>query len=303
VADGRRVCNASVVYLLETIPIREIFIGLSIGSRLFLIALGLSLIFGVLGVLNFAHGALYMIGAFIGMSFTTELVGNFWIGLLAAGLTVGLIGVVIESGFIRRIYDRPKLDQLILTFAFIFVINELVLLTWGTGTKTTPTPQLLDFDVALLGASFTAYRVFLILLSGTVMITLWLVLQRTFVGRVVRATSTDRDMSALLGVNVPRVYTGVFFVGSALTGIGGALAAPIQGITPGIGNQVIIQAFIIVVIGGLGSFVGAFAGAMIIGLINSFGVLVIAGGDVFLPFLVMLLVLIFRPTGLFGGGS
>ncbi len=302
-AGGRRVCNASVIYLLETIPIREIFIGLSIGSRLFLIALGLSLIFGVLEVLNFAHGALYMIGAFVGMSFTTELVGNFWIGLLAAGLTVGLIGVVIESGFIRRIYDRPQLDQLILTFAFIFVINELVLLTWGTGTKTTPTPQLLDFDVALLGASFTAYRVFLILLSGTVMVTLWLVLQRTFVGRVVRATSTDRDMSALLGVNVPRVYTGVFFVGSALTGIGGALAAPIQGITPGIGNQVIIQAFIIVVIGGLGSFVGAFAGAMIIGLINSFGVLVIAGGDVFLPFLAMLLVLIFRPTGLFGGGS
>lgn len=285
------------------LPIQEILTGLSLGSRYFLVALGLSLIFGVLGVLNFAHGALYMLGAYFSLSVVQHITENFWVALVVSAVVVGLVGAAIEMGFIRRVYDRDVLDQLILTFALVLIIADLTRTSWGSGSQTVETPPSLATNVELFGFSYPSYRLFVILTGFVAMGVFWYAIQRTYLGQLVRATSSDRDMASLLGVNVPRLYTGVFLVGSALAGIGGALTAPMQAFTPALGDQVIIMAFVVVVIGGLGSFVGAFVGAMFIGLLQSFGVLVASGVGQLLPFLAMILVLIFRPEGIFGGDA
>ncbi|MFC6939593.1 branched-chain amino acid ABC transporter permease [Salinirubellus sp. GCM10025818] len=280
----------------------QVITGLSIGSRLFLVAIGLSLIFGVLDVLNFAHGVLYAIGAYVAIVVVNSAVGNFWVGVVLAAVVVALIGVFIEAGFIRRIYDRDHLDQLLLTFAFVLILEDVIRFVFGSGTRVVNPPALLRFDIALgAGFSIPSYRAFVILMSLIVMAGLFAVLRTTNIGRIVRATASDRDMARLLGINVPRLYTGVFLVGAALAGIGGALAAPQQAVTPGLGNQVIINAFVVVVIGGLGSFTGAFVGAYLIGLMIALGSLVIAGAGQLFPFVAMILVLLFKPQGLFGG--
>lgn len=282
----------------------QIITGLSIGSRLFLIAIGLSLIFGVLDVLNFAHGSLYMIGAYAAIVAVQNAVGNFWVGVLVAGLVVGLVGAVLEAGFIRRVYDRDHLDQLLLTFAFVLILTDVVRTIFGSGSNVINPPALLQFTIDFTdGLAIPAYRAFVIVASVAALGLLFLVLRTTNIGRVVRATSSDREMASLLGINVPQLYTGVFFVGSVLAGIGGAFAAPLQAVTPELGNQVIINAFIVVVIGGLGSFTGAFVGAYVIGLLIALGSLVVAGAGQLLPFVAMILVLVFKPQGLFGGAE
>jgi len=279
----------------------QIITGISIGGRLFLIAVGLSLIFGVLEILNFAHGALYMIGAYAVITVIENAIGNFWLGVIAAGIAVGVVGVIMEAGFIRRVYDRDHLDQLLLTFAFVLMLTDGIRIVFGSGSHVINPPEGLRFTIPL-GQNFAipSYRAFVILMAIVAMGALLLVLRTTNIGRVVRATSTDRDMAQLLGINVPRLYTGVFFAGCVLAGIGGAFAAPLQSVTPELGNQVIINAFVVVVIGGLGSFTGAFVGAMIIGLLIALGSLVVAGAGQLFPFLAMIIVLLLRPQGLFG---
>lgn len=279
----------------------QIIAGISIGSWLFLVAVGLSLIFGVLDVLNFAHGALFMIGAYVAVVIVNGA-GNFWLGLLAAGLVVGVVGALIEAGFIRRVYDREPLDQLLLTFAFVLMLTDAVRLIFGSGQYSINPPAIFDFSVRFSeSVAVGGYRLFVIVMALAIMGTLFAVLQLTNVGRVTRATSSDRDMASLLGINVPRLYTGVFFAGCVLAGVGGALAAPLQSVTPSLGDQVIINAFVVAVIGGLGSFVGAFVGAMLIGLLIAVGSLVAPGAGQLFPFVAMILVLVFRPEGLFGG--
>lgn len=285
------------------LPVTEVLIGLSTGSRLFLVALGLSLIFGVLGILNFAHGALYMVGAYVTISVLHSAIGNFWIATLIGGVVVGIVGAGMEVEFIRRVYDRDQLDQLILTLAFVLIISDLVKTIWGSGSYTLSPPVGLNHTVQIAGSEFLLYRLFIIVVGFAAMVGFWYVLKRTYVGRLIRATSSDRQMARLLGTNVSRLYTGVFALGSFIAGVGGAFAAPLQAVTPGMGDQVIIQAFVVVVIGGLGSFIGAFVGAMIIGLLQSFGTLWITGADLFLPFFAMILVLLVRPEGLFGEGE
>ncbi len=292
--------------MLELIPfigVSDLVIGLSLGSRLFLIAVGLSLIFGVLGVLNFAHGAFYMLGAYAALIFTTSLIENFWLAVVAGAIVVGLIGVTIEIGAIRPLYDRldSELDQLIVTFGFALIIHEVVRFIWGSQPYTVDPPAAFDFTVRVGGSTFAAYRFFVIAAAFIVMVALWLAITKTYFGALVRGTSSDREMAAMLGVDVPRLYTAVFFVGSFLAGLGGALASPLQSVSPSLGDQVIIDAFIVVVIGGLGSLTGAFVGAMLIGLLQSIGPQFIAAGSIAIPFLAMVLVLIFRPEGLFGG--
>jgi branched-subunit amino acid ABC-type transport system permease component len=282
----------------------QMITGISIGSRLFLVAVGLSLIFGVLEILNFAHGVLFMLGAYVGIVTIESAVGNFWLGVVLAGLAVGVIGVALEMGFIRRIYDRPELDQLLLTFAFVLILTDVVRTVFGSGSRAISEPALLSFTIEFTDSlAIPAYRGFVILMSIVVLAGLFVVLRTTNIGRVVRATSSDRDMAQLLGINVPRLYTGVFFVGCVLAGIGGALAAPLQSVTPELGNQVIINAFIVVVIGGLGSFTGAFVGAYLIGLLIALGSLVIAGAGELFPFIAMILVLLLKPEGLFEGAN
>ncbi len=283
--------------------IQQIINGISIGSWLFLVAVGLSLIFGVLGVLNFAHGALFMVGAYAALV-TLNAVGNFWLGLLVATLAVGVVGVIIEFGFIRQLYGRAEevLDQLLLTFAFVLIITDSIRFIFGSDSSVTPAPGLLRFDIQL-GAGFdiTAYRAFLIVASVVVLGLILLTLRTTNFGRIVRATTSDRDMALLLGIDVPRLYTLVFFIGAAMAGLAGGLIIPLQSVTPELGNQVIINAFVVVVIGGLGSFMGAFIGAYLIGIMIAVGSIFAAGAGQLFPFLALIVVLLLQPEGLLGG--
>lgn len=285
--------------------VEQVINGLSIGSRLFLVAVGLSLIFGVMQVLNFAHGAMYMLGAYVTISFTTAAVGNFWLGLIGGALLVGIVGAIVEAGFIRRLYGREEvlLDQLLLTFAFVLIITDTLRFFYGSSSLSMDPPALLDGSIDLLIADVNMFRLFVIVLSVIVMVALFYFLRYTYYGKLIRATSSDREMAELLGINVSSTFTAVFFVGSILAGIGGALAAPLQAINTALGNAVIIDAFIVAVIGGLGSFPGALVGAMIIGLLRGLGIMLFSAADLLLPFLAMVLVLIFKPEGLFETGG
>ncbi len=301
----------------------QIIAGISIGSWLFLVAIGLSLIFGVLDVLNFAHGVLFMIGAYVAVVFTTgggniPVVSDlfieplvsvwpfdaFWLGIVFAAIVVGVVGAALEFGLIRRVYDREPLDQLLLTFALVLMLTDVVRFVFGTGQYAINQPAIFNFNVQFAeGVAVGGYRLFVIVMAVVILGLLFVILDQTNIGRVTRATSSDRDMASLLGINVPRLYTGVFFAGCVLAGIGGALAAPLQSVTTSLGNQVIINAFVVAVIGGLGSFLGAFIGAMIIGLLIAVGSLVAPGAGELFPFVAMILVLVFRPEGLFGGAE
>lgn len=285
--------------------IQQIINGISIGSWLFLVAVGLSLIFGVLGVLNFAHGALFMVGAYASIVIL-DAVGNFWIGMVLGALVVGVVGAVIEVGFMRRLYGRAEeeLDELLLTFAFVLIITDGIRAIFGSGSILTDPPALLQFDVTLGGGfDLGGYRVFLIVASVLVMGGILLALRTTNFGRLVRSTSSDRDMALLLGINVPRLYTAVFFIGAAMAGLAGALITPLQSVTPELGNQVVINAFVVVVIGGLGSFTGAFIGAYLIGLMIAVGSIFAAGAGQLFPFLALIAVLLLKPEGLVGGAE
>lgn len=284
----------------------QVITGLSIGSQLFLVAIGLSLIFGVMEVLNFAHGALYMIGAYVAVTFiqgigiVPEL--GFWVGAIAAIFVVAIIGAVMEMGFIRPLYGRREeiLDTLLLTFAFVLILTDLIRITYGSGQFTVRPPTGFGGTIALGGTfSIPKYRLFLIFMSIVVLGALLAVLKFTNLGRLVRATASDRDMARLIGVDVSWLYTVVFFAGCALAGIGGALSSPLFATSPALGNQVIINAFVVIVVAGLGSFIGTFVGAYIIGILIAVGSIVIAGAGQLLPFLVMIAVLIFKPEGLF----
>jgi branched-chain amino acid transport system permease protein len=285
------------------VSVSDVVIGLSLGSRLFLIAVGLSLIFGVLGVLNFAHGAFYMIGAYVTLAVTNQLIDNFWLAVVAGAVAVGAIGALIEIGTIRPLYERAEgeLDQLIVTFGFVLVIHEAVRFVWGSQPYSMDAPASLAFPVSVAGSTFSAYRLFVIGAAFVVMAGLWLFITKTYFGALVRGTSSDREMASMLGVDVPKLYTAIFFLGSFLAGLGGALSAPLQSTSPALGDQVIIDAFIIVVIGGLGSMFGAFVGAMLVGLMQAIGPQFIAAGHIAIPFLAMVIVLLLRPEGLFGG--
>lgn len=290
---------------LHSLYFEQIITGISIGSRLFLVAVGLSLIFGVLDVLNFTHGVLYMVGAYVAIVTAQSVPGGFVLGIVAAIVSVALVGGVLEAVFIRRLYGRDEevLDQLLLTFAFVLIITDAVRFVFGSQSRSVAPPEVLQGTIPLgAGLSVPTYRAFVILMAVVVLLGILAALRYTNVGRIVRATSSDREMARLLGIRVPRLYTAVFIVGSALAGIGGALAAPTQSVTPALGDQVIVDAFVVVVIGGLGSFVGAFVGAIIIGLLIALGSGV-AGAGVLFPFLAMIVVLVWRPTGLFGGAE
>ena len=282
---------------------RQALAGISNGMLLFLIAAGLSLIFGVLRIINFAHGALFMLGAFIAVSLSGWLPeGSATFGAMLIGATAGLavIGVAIESGLLRRIYRAPHEFQLLLTFALVFILGDAVKLIWGNQDHSVATPPLLVGSTQALGVTFPTYRLFLIGAGIAVALGLWWVLHKTRWGIFVRAATMDRAMLGALGVNTRVLFTTVFALGAALAGLGGALAAPVVSIGPGLHVQVIIDAFVVVVIGGMGSVMGAFVASLLVGLVNAFGILAFPGLSVVLTFALMAVVLIVRPWGLFG---
>jgi branched-chain amino acid transport system permease protein len=286
--------------------------GLTTGFLLFLAAVGLTMVFGVLNVLNFAHGSFYMLGAYFTWILTSPelygtslsfFVGSFWISMILAVALVAVVGGIVEILFIRRIYDHDHIFQLLLTFALVLVIDFGVRIIWGTEFRTMSVPPIFDGQVSILGRTVPMYNVFIIAAGFLVAVVFWLLLNRTQIGKQVRAAAEDRETTAAMGINVPVLYTGVFIVGSALAGLGGALAAPYQAIQPTMGENIIIEAFIVVVIGGLGSFTGAFVVSLAIGVVSGLLFHLLPGLQSLAPYLLMILVLMIRPSGLFGGRS
>ncbi len=289
--------------MLESI-VHVCLAGLSQGMFIWLVASGLTLIFGVLGVLNFAHGALYMLGAYFCYTVLAGLGDNFWLGLIFGPLLVCGVGFIMERYFLRYVYHLDLPYQLLLTFAFVLICDDLVKIVWGAGSISSPTVPGLGGSVSIMGRMFPTYSLFIILVGPLVALGLWAALERTWAGRIIRAASADREMAAALGAKVPWIFTGVFVFGTWLGALGGGLAVPYVGLlTPGMGESVIIEAFVVAVIGGLGSLKGAFLGALIIGLLSSFGTRYVPTFDMFLTFILMALVLLWRPQGFFGEES
>ena len=277
--------------------------GLTTAMFLFLIASGLSLVFGIMRVLNFAHGSFYMIGAYLAwqvMQWLHPTGGAFWIAVLASGAGVALLGGVVERLLLRHLYGQEELYQLLFTYALVLILGDAAKFTWGTDQLSVPTPPVLNGGVHLLGTILPLYNLFIIVLGPAIAIGVGLILTRSAAGRLLRAAAYDREMLGALGANVGLLYTGMFVASSFLAGLAGALITPIVSVVPGMDVEVIVQAFIVVVIGGLGSFWGTFWGAMIYGLTLSFGILVFPEFSLFSVYALMAVVLIVRPWGLFG---
>jgi branched-chain amino acid transport system permease protein len=279
--------------------IAQFISGLSVAMLLFLVASGLTLIFGVVNVLNFAHGSFYLLGTY----FTYQLMqmfNNFWVGLLVGVIGAGIVGMVIEVLFLRRIYGRDQEGafQLLMTYAFILIIDDVVKFIWGPEYKTIPKPDALMGSLNLGTTIVPTYNIFIIAVGLLVVLFAWYFLTKTDKGKMVRASSLDRNMLGLLGTNVPMIMTLVFGVATAMGGLAGILAAPLRTVTPGAGVEVIIDSMIVVVIGGFGNFWGALLGALIIGEVLSFGILWMPELATVLTFIVMIIVLIVKPEGL-----
>jgi branched-subunit amino acid ABC-type transport system permease component len=286
--------------MLESI-VHVVLAGLSSGMFIWLVASGLTLIFGVLGVLNFAHGSFYMLGAYVCYTVLRFLGPDFWLGLLLGPLCVCAAGYLVERVFLRRVYGLALPYQLLLTFAFVLIFDNLVKIVWGAGSLTPPGLSMLGGTVSILGRNFPVYSLFIIFVGPVVALGLWLLLEKTWYGRIIRASSSDREMASAIGVKVPALFTAVFVFGTWLGALGGGLAVPYVGlITPGMGETIIIEAFIVAVIGGLGSLKGAFLGALIIGVLTAFGTRFFPAFDMFLIFILMAVILLWRPQGLFG---
>jgi branched-subunit amino acid ABC-type transport system permease component len=277
--------------------------GLTAAMFLFIVASGLSLIFGVLRVLNFAHGSFYMLGAYVAWQITYWLSGfsgSFWFAVVGAALAVALLGGVIERLLLRHLYSREELYQLLFTYALVLILGDLAKVLWGTQQLTVARPAVLAGGWEIFGAVVPHYNLFIIFLGPVIALLCWLLLNRTGTGRMIRAAAYDREMLAALGSDVGKLYTLMFMGGSFLAGLGGALVTPVRSIVPGMDVDIIVEAFIVVVIGGLGSFWGTFLGAIIFGQVLAFGILVLPGFSLFAVFVLMAVVLVVRPSGLLG---
>ncbi|MBP7528213.1 MAG: branched-chain amino acid ABC transporter permease [Syntrophorhabdaceae bacterium] len=280
----------------------QILVGLSRTVILFIVSSGLSLILGVLRIPNVAHGSLYMIGAF--MAYTVAHLfggGNmgFWMALVLAPLGVAALSFVAERSLFQFLYEREHLMLLLLTFAMSLVFGDLVKLVWGAEYRSVPVPQVFQGYMNLFGGlPFPIYSFFLLVMGPIIAILLWLLTNKTKIGKISRAAAVDREMVGAVGINVSWVFAIVFVIGCLLAGLGGVLVAPTVSVTLGMDHTLIIEAFLIVIMGGLGNVWGALLGALIFGLTQSLGILVWPKFGIVFPYLAVVVVLIFRPTGL-----
>jgi len=249
----------------------QILNGLQLGMMLFLMSAGLTLIFGVMGLINLAHGVLYMIGAFA-CALISALTGSFWLGLIASILVAALIGAMIEVSVIRRLYLRDHLDQVLATYALILIFSEATRWLFGSFALYLDVPDILSHSINLFGVlDYSRYRLFIIGVGCVVAIGLYLLIAKTRLGMRIRAGATDREMIAALGVDIRTLYTLVFALGAGLAGLAGALLGALQSVEVGMGDSVLILAFVVIVIGGIGSIKGAFVGALLVGLVDTMG--------------------------------
>ena len=273
--------------------------GIVYGMLLFLVASGLTLVFGMMGILNIAHAAFYMLGAYLAYT-TVAVTGNFWLSLLVAPIVVGLLGAAVERGLLRRIHAYGHAYELLLTFGLFFMMAEAVRWIWGNYTLEVPTPALLTGSIPLLGSQYPVYRLFILAFSGGICLVMGVVLMRTRVGIIIRSAVADGEMVSALGINTQLVALGVFSVGAALAAIAGVIAAPFLQADPSMGAAILTDSFVVVVIGGFGSLLGALLASLMIGELQSFGILWFPAFAMVFQFLLMAAVLVLRPQGLFG---
>jgi branched-chain amino acid transport system permease protein len=277
----------------------QLFSGVALGAILIMVALGLSIIFGMLGVVNFAHGALFMVGAYAGL-WVASLTGSFWWGLLIAPIAIGAFGMLIERFLIRPLYKRSIDDPLLLTFGLGYVLVEAVRIAFGSDGIPFQTPPELA-GVADLGIGFfPIYRLFVVAVVVVVLVLLWLGLEKTKFGLIVRAGAKDPQIMRVLGVDIAKVWLLVFGLGIGLTALGGVLAAPMRNVNPEMGSLVLAEAFVVTVIGGMGSLVGAVVAGLLVGVAISMTALFAPEMATIVMFALMALVLLVKPQGLFG---
>ena len=273
--------------------------GLSYGILLFLLSVGLTLIFGMLDVVNLAHGSLYMLGAYAGLT-VIAITGDFWLALLLAPIAVGLVGLVIERICLRPLYRRGALDQVLLTFGLVYLFEDLVKWIWGGRIRSIAPPAMFSGSVTIWGATVPSYRLFVIAFGIAVAALLWLLIERTRLGAIIRAGVFDAEMASGMGIDTERVFSAVFGFGAALAGLSGVIAGPIQSAQPPMGATILIPALIVVVVGGLGSLKGSFVGSLVIGQAETFGKAWLPGVSMLMIYVVMVAILLLRPQGLFG---
>ncbi len=273
--------------------------GLVYGMLLFLVTSGLTLIFGMMGVLNIAHAAFYMVGAYFAYTLVAWT-GNFWICLILAPIGVGLIGGFVERVLLRKVHAFGHAHELMLTFGVFYILAEVVKWIWGTYPLSVSPPSILAGSIPFAGGIYPTYRLFILIISGIVLLILAFIMQKTRIGITVRAAVFDNEMVDILGINVQAVFLGVFCIGSALAGLAGVVAAPFLTTYPGMGLEILIDAFVVIVIGGFGSVWGALLAALMIGELQSFGIMFIPQLALVFQFLLMAIVLVLRPQGLFG---
>ena len=277
----------------------QIFTGLALGSVLVLLAVGLSLIFGMLAVVNFAHGAFYMVGAYAGV-FVFGLTGNFWLGLVAVPLIVGTIGLAVERVLIRPLYGRGIDYPLLLTFGLSYVFVDVIKMIFGKVGLPFSVPAMLQGAVNIGIGYFPLYRLFLIGAMTVIVTGLWLFLEKTSYGLVIRAGARDAEIVRVLGIDISRVWMVVFGIGTAAAAIAGYLSAPLQSVIPEMGIPVLVQAFVVTVVGGMGSLVGAVIAGLLVGVVTSITVMIAPQLADAAMFGLMAVVLLLRPQGLFG---
>ena len=280
--------------------ISQLLVGLSRSMILFIVCAGLSFVLGVLRVPNVAHGSMYMIGAFVTFTISKWIGGwvGFWLALVLAPLVVALISLIAERALFCHLYQREHLLLLLFTFALSLILGDLVKIVWGAEYRSVSAPDVLKGSISMFGSSFPRYNLFLLVMGPLVAILLWLFVNKTKIGRISRAAAVDREMVGVLGINVSWVFAIAFVIGCFLAGLGGALVAPTVGITLGMDHTLIIEAFLIVTIGGLGNMWGALLGSLIFGVTQAFGVLMWPQFAIVFPYLAVVIVLLLRPTGL-----
>ncbi len=272
--------------------------GISFGMLLFLLAAGLSLIFGVMKVLNLAHGSFYLLGGYLGLS-VLRLTNSFLLAFVAAALGVTALAVLLERSVLRRIYGE-ELRQALLTFGFLFIIADQALWIWGGNPQTLPKPAAFARSVQIGEIVFPSYRLLVIGVGVAMGVALWWLQERTRLGAMIRAGVDDEEMARGIGVNTPRLFTAVFALGAFLAATGGVMGGALLGVYPGADFEVLLLAFVVIIIGGLGSLKGAFVGGLVVGLIDNFGKALFPELALFTVFAPMAAILAIRPTGLFG---
>ncbi len=284
--------------MLIDVLLVNFIIGISLGFILFLLGTGLSLTMGLMRIVNLAHGALYMVGAYTGLA-AAKLTGNFLIGILAGGVSAGVLGLIMETGFLRHLYRR-HLDQVLLTIGFVYILINLTQWTWGALPLSGITPAILSGSVPIGGVTVPMFRLMIIVFGLVAAVALWLFQEKTRIGAIIRAGMDNKEMTMGLGINLKLVFTGVFTLGAFIAGFCGLMGAPLLGINLALGWEALLLAMIVVIVGGAGSVQGALVGGLGIGLVDAYGKAFFPEIASFTMYLVLIIILLFRPSGLMG---